>query len=133
MPKFGAESLKRLRTCDERLQRVLNEVIKDFDMQVIEGHRGEAAQNKAFAEGKSKLRWPNGKHCKYPSAAVDIAPYPVDWNDLKRFYLMAGLILATAKSMGIKLRWGAAWSGDLSADAAHPPKFLDAPHFEVID
>lgn len=129
MPKFGPESVRKLKTCDERLQRVLNEVIKDFDMTVTEGHRGEAAQNKAYAEGKSKLKWPNGNHNKYPSKAVDVAPFPVDWNNRERFFYMAGLIMATAKAMGIKLRWGGNWDGaELGKQS-----FDDLPHLEVVE
>lgn len=128
MAKFGPESLRKLRTCDERLQRVLNAVIVDFDMQVLEGHRGEAAQNEAFRTGHSKLKWPNGNHNAYPSKAVDVAPFPVDFKNRERFFYMAGLIMATAKSMGIKLRWG----GDWGQDGLDPQKFDDLPHLEVI-
>ena len=55
MPKFGSSSKRRLATCDERLQKVFNEVIKHVDCSVLCGHRGEYDQNKAFEEGKSML------------------------------------------------------------------------------
>ena len=42
---------------------------------IVCGHRNKEDQNKAFAEGKSKLKWPKGKHNKLPSQAVDAAPY----------------------------------------------------------
>lgn len=133
MPKLGTESERHLRTCDERLQRVIRAVVEDFDVRVLEGHRGEAAQNKAVADGASKLAWPKGKHNAYPSRAVDVVPHPLDWKKLNRFYLMAGLVMATAKSMGIKLRWGGAWDQSLTDAGSHPPKFLDLPHFEILD
>lgn len=133
VPKFGAESLRKLRTCDERLQKIMLEVVESFDCTVLEGHRGEEAQNRAFAEGKSKLKWPNGNHNRYPSNAVDVAPFPVDWNDLKRFYFLAGLVFGIARKHGVKIRWGGSWQGRLSEEVAHPPKFLDLPHFEVLD
>ena len=39
MPKFGSKSRERLATCDERLQKVFNEVIKHVDCSILEGHR----------------------------------------------------------------------------------------------
>ena len=83
MPAFGQASAARLATCDERLQRLFQEVVKTFDCTIIEGHRGEAAQHLAFVTGKSKLDWPNGNHNAKPSKAVDVAPFPVDWTDQK--------------------------------------------------
>ena len=79
MPKFGKKSLEKLNTCDKRLQLVLNEVIKTVDCSVLEGHRGEQRQNKLYDEGKTKLKFPNGRHNASPSRAVDVVPYPIDW------------------------------------------------------
>src|SRR3546814_1368291 len=90
MPQFGPASLQRLATCDERLQRVFEKVVQDLDCSVIEGHRDQAAQDKAFAEGHSKLKWPHGNHNALPSRAADVAPYPIDWNDSPRMHLFAG-------------------------------------------
>ena len=56
MPRFGKRSKERLATCDEQLIHLFEEVVKHFDCSVIQGHRGKADQNKAFDEGKSKLR-----------------------------------------------------------------------------
>jgi peptidoglycan L-alanyl-D-glutamate endopeptidase CwlK len=136
MPVFSPASLAQLRTCDPRLQRVLERVIKSVDFQVLEGHRGQQAQDRAFAEGHSQKRWPDGNHNKFPSRAVDIAPFPVDWKDARRFHYLAGFVLAIASTMGIKLRWGGAWNdladGDLG-DLNGPSNFNDLPHFEVVD
>ena len=38
MPYFGRRSKKNLATCDKKLQKVFNEVIKHVDCAVIEGH-----------------------------------------------------------------------------------------------
>ena len=99
MPKFGKRSKERLATCDERLQKVFNEVINYVDCSVLEGHRGEREQNKYFAEGKSKVQYPLGRHNANPSRAVDVVPYPIDWNDRERFHLFAGFVLGIAYSM----------------------------------
>ena len=51
MPRFGTRSKKSLSSCDERLQKVFNEVIKHVDCSVIEGHRSEERQNNLYEEG----------------------------------------------------------------------------------
>lgn len=130
MPAFGKSSQDKLATCDPRLQKVFNEVIKYFDCTVIEGHRGEEAQNKAFAEGKSKLKYPQGKHNKTPSLAADVLPYPIDWNDTNRMRYFAGFVVGIAATMGIKLRWGGDWNQNTELK---DNSFNDLPHFELAD
>ena len=52
MAKFGRRSQERLKTCEEDLQKLFNEVVKYFDCCVREGHRGNELQNRYFNEGK---------------------------------------------------------------------------------
>tara|TARA_R110000787_G_scaffold44344_1_gene108873 strand:+ start:447 stop:842 length:396 start_codon:yes stop_codon:yes gene_type:complete len=130
MPKFGSRSKSRLKTCDTRLQDLFNEVIKHFDCSVIQGHRGKEDQNKAFKEGKSKLKYPNGNHNKSPSKAVDVAPYPINWNDRERFTYFAGYVVGIASQMGLKIRWGGDWDMDTEVKDNN---FDDLPHFELRD
>jgi|SRR6185369_4630641 len=128
MPSFGKESLAQLATCDPELQLLMNEVIKYVDCSITCGHRGQAAQDKAFADGNSKLKWPNGKHNSLPSKAVDVAPYPLNWNDTEAFTLLSGVIYGVACTMGIKIRLGADWDGDFNT-LEH--SFKDRPHLEL--
>ena len=128
MPKFGNSSKKRLNTCEKDLQDLFNEVIKHFDCSVLEGHRGEEDQNKYFKEGRSKVKFPRGRHNSYPSNAVDVIPYPVSWDDTDRMYYFAGIVKGIALSMGIKIRWGGDWNGDTQVKDT---KFKDLPHFEL--
>ena len=130
MPRFGKRSKERLATCDERLQKVFNEVINYVDCSVLEGHRGEREQNKYFAEGKSKVQYPLGRHNAKPSRAVDVVPYPIDWNDRERFHLFAGFVLGIAYSMDISLRWGGDWNQNFEVDDNN---FDDFPHFELTN
>ena len=130
MPKFGKKSKLRLLTCDYRLQDVLKEVIKTVDCSVLEGHRDEERQNKLFKEGKTKVTYPKGRHNAQPSRAVDVVPYPVDWEDRERFHLFAGFVLGVASGMGISLRWGGDWNQNFEVD---DNKFDDFPHFELVD
>lgn len=117
-----------LATCDPRLRLVFNEVIRHFDCRVLEGHRGEAAQHADFVAGRSKLDWPNGKHNSLPSRAVDVAPYPVNWEDTARFHYFAGFVLGIATILGVPLRWGGDWNGD---NQVKDNKFDDLVHFEL--
>jgi peptidoglycan L-alanyl-D-glutamate endopeptidase CwlK len=75
MPKFSRISKKRLETCDIRLQNIFNEVVKTYDCSILCGYRTKQEQNNAFNKGRSKLKYPHSKHNKYPSKAVDVAPY----------------------------------------------------------
>ena len=129
MASFGKSSLEKLATCDEDIQRVFKEVVKYFDCTIIEGHRGRAAQHKAYMDGKSELDWPNGKHNSLPSKAVDVMPYPIDWDDIQRLCYFAGFVMSTALRMGVKLRWGKDWDGDTDLN---DQKFKDGPHFEKV-
>tara|TARA_Y100000310_G_C20381825_1_gene668510 strand:+ start:309 stop:659 length:351 start_codon:yes stop_codon:yes gene_type:complete len=110
------------------LQKVFNEVIKYVDCSVLEGHRNEERQNKLCDEGKSKVRYPKGRHNSDPSSAVDVTPYPVDWSDRERQTLFAGFVLGIAKSMDIELRWGGDWDRDFKVV---DNRFDDFPHFEI--
>ena len=120
MPKFGRKSRASLESCDERLQKVFNEVVKTYDCTVTCGHRGEEDQNKAFDEGRSKVKYPKGRHNSDPSTAVDVYPYP-------------GFVLGIAKSMGIDLIWGRDWDSEWFLNDRNKTTFKDYPHFEIKD
>ena len=128
MPRFGTRSKQRLATCDDRLQKVFNEVIKYVDCSVLEGQRSQERQDKLYEEGKTKLKFPNGRHNMAPSNAVDVTPYPVDWKDRERQTLFAGFVIGIARSMGIRLRWGGDWDMDFQVN---DNRFDDFPHFEI--
>lgn len=130
MPNFSLASKTKLLTCHPELQRLFNEVIKHWDCQILEGHRGKEAQNKAFREGNSKLQWPKGKHNKLPSLAIDVAPYPIDWKDTQRFIYFAGFVKGIAATLGIKLRYGGDWDSDTQMTDEN---FRDLVHFEYIE
>lgn len=135
MPRFSRASLDALKSCDPRLQLVLNTAIKYIDFSVLEGHRGKAAQDEAYRTGKSKVRYPNGKHNKVPSLAVDIAPWPgpgkeIDWADTERFVYFAGFIMGLAAGFVVRLRWGGDWDRDTEVE---DETFRDLGHFELVD
>lgn len=123
--KFGNKSIERLNQCDIRLRSLCNRMLErsDFDMTVTCGHRGKEEQEEAFAKGKSKAHFGQSKHNCFPSKAVDICPYPINWdiND-RRWIDMVALAYDTAREMGIKIRCGYFFKN-----------FKDAPHIELED
>lgn len=134
MPKYSTRSRNALETAHKDLQYVFHYVIRYFDHTVIEGHRNEEKQNKAFEEGKSKLRYPKSKHNSYPSMAVDAVPYPIDWNDVNRMRFFAGFVVAVGRMMydmgAIEhlIRTGFDWDSDTELKDT---RFQDGPHFEL--
>lgn len=128
---FGKRSLRCLSECHPDLQKVANHAIKHggMDFAVYCGHRNEADQNRAKAEGKSRLSFPHSKHNKFPSHAFDAAPYPIDWNDIERFKKLGEIMLASARAVGVQIRWG----GDFNMDGDKTTRDAwDKPHFELI-
>ena len=130
MPRFGTRSKANLSSCHPDLQKVFNKVIEKVDCSVLCGHRGQKEQDKAYEEKRSQVKYPKGRHNAKPSNAVDVTPYPVDWNDRERQTLFAGFVLGIARSMDIKLRWGGDWDMDFQV---MDNRFDDFPHFEVRD
>jgi peptidoglycan LD-endopeptidase CwlK len=141
MPQFSATSRQRLLTCDFRLRTILFKAIEVVDFTVVQGHRDKAGQDKAFAEGKSKLKWPDGNHNAMPSRAVDIAPVyfesgvlRIDWSDVIAFGRIMGVVQCIAFQERVRLRFGLDWDGDFrSVDRDPGESFLDAPHIELVD
>ena len=143
MPKFSKRSKGKLATCHDDLQKLFNKVIERFDCSIICGHRGKEDQDDAFARGVSKLRWPRSKHNKVPSLAVDVVPYPCDWEALnapktfpyryklamERFEKLAREVHLVSLSLGIRVRHGADW--DMDGDTGDE-KFQDWPHWELV-
>ena len=148
MPRYGNSSKAKLATTDQRLQDVMNEVIRDFDCSIIYGERTAEEQFELYKRGREER---NGKwvitnplqkvtncdgtnkvsnHNYKPSRAIDAAPYPIDWRDTDRMYYFAGFVMATAVRLGVNLTWGGDWDRDTEVD---DQSFDDLVHFEVVD
>lgn len=137
--KFSSTSKKRLLTCHIDAQIIMNCVVESYDCTILEGHRVEEKQNEYFEEGKSRVRWPKGKHNSTPSMAWDTAPYfltlpHIRWNDRDGFYMFAGWIQGTAKvlynegKISHLVRSGCDWDGDRDTK---DQTFMDLVHFEL--
>ena len=126
MPHFGKRSKERLKGVDTKLVNVLNELIKIMDVTIIEGLRSEQRQEKLLEQGSTKTKF--SKHIE--GKAVDLAPYPIDWEDRDRFHYMGGMIRGIAKQLNINVRWGGDWDsdGDVKDNG-----FDDLVHVELKD
>lgn len=141
MPAFGKESRAVLdRACPE-LVETLEIVVEEFDISALESVRSWDRQAELLRQNKTKVGPGGSKHNppKLPdgtedqdwlSTAVDVAPYPIDWNDAKRFVYMAGLIIGIGRSLGYNIRWGGNWDEDQVI--IDDQNFDDLPHFEYL-
>lgn len=153
MPKFGTRSTENLNSSHKDLQTVFNEVIKYFDCSVIFGHRTPEEQFELYKKGRKQTSsgdWVIGnkskvvtykdgfnklsKHNEYPSDAVDVVPYPVNWSDTRRMDYFAGFVIGIAKLLkdrGIidsEIVWGGDWDNDTMTN---DHRFVDRPHFQI--
>ena len=120
MYEFSSTSKAKLTTCDNKLQLICKELIKEHDFSIICGFRDEIKQIKAYESGKSFAKWGESKHNSKPSKAVDIIPYPCNWEDTKSFQILGEAFLKVAKGLNIDVTWG-----------AHFKNIKDYPHFEL--
>lgn len=137
MYKFSKRSLDNLSTASEDLQKLFNEVIKEIDCTVICGHRSSEEQFKLFQQGRvyedgwwKKVgptvtnidgRAKKSNHNYLPARAVDVVPYPLDWNDEEAFKKLGEVVKRKAKELNIKISWGGDWVS-----------FKDTPHYELV-
>ena len=124
MPRFERRSKQRLKGVKPELVNVLNELIKIMDVTIIEGLRTEARQAELVAQGKSKTKY--SKHLE--GKAVDLAPYPIDWEDRERFHYMGGMVRGIGQQMGVNIRWGGDWDSD---GEIKDNSFDDLVHVEI--
>ena len=124
MPRFSNKSLKELDTCDPLLQYLFKEVVKHFDCSIIEGKRSLEEQKELLKEGATKTL----KSAHLTGKAVDVYPYPVDFEDRDRWHYFGGYVLGTARQFGIDVIWGGDWDNDTKTK---DNTFDDLMHFEL--
>lgn len=120
---LGKGSSLHLATCHSDLRRIIESAAKGIDegdlayagirdMTVICGYRGQVAQDEAVSKGNSKTPWPKSAHNRVPSDAVDVAPYPINWDDVRSFEVLHAYIAGIAHALGVDLN-------DISWDRPH--------------
>jgi len=143
MPKFSESSKEKLSTVHCDLQILFNEVIKEYDCTIVFGYRSPEEQRALFEQGRTKpgsiVTYKDGyerksKHNQEPSFAVDVVPYPIDWDNKDRIRVFAGFVLGTyqqLKKQG-KIKSNIRWGGDWDSDTIlKDQRFNDFPHFEI--
>jgi len=151
MAKFSKKSLERLKTADDDLILLFSYIIKYFDCSVLYGTRLPEEQFELFKKGREEINgvWmikdkrkvvtykdgyiKRSKHNYIPSQAVDVAPYPIDFEDEDRIRYFAGFVMGMAKllkEMGLissDIIWGGDWDEDTDLN---DQTFMDLVHFQ---
>ena len=131
--KLGTRSRENLKGVHPDLVKVVERAIEitTQDFTVIEGVRTAERQKELYAQGRTTkgpiVTYTDGvkkKSNHQPKAdgkghAVDIVPYPVDWNSSVKFDNIANAMKLAACQLEIPIVWGGDW------------KMLDKPHFEL--
>lgn len=124
---FGQRSENNLKGVHPDLVKVVRLALRKsaVDFAVIEGLRTASRQQALFNKGATKTL--NSRHLT--GQAVDLVPYPVDWNDLDKFGQVAKAMFAASEELKIPIRWGGDWNRNGRSD---DEKFYDGPHFELL-
>jgi peptidoglycan L-alanyl-D-glutamate endopeptidase CwlK len=151
--RLGPKSLSKLFGVHPDLVAVVKRAIElsEQDFLVLEGVRTEQRQRELYGQGrtpeqlrqagvdpklaKSKMQvvtWTlRSNHFAQADGyghAVDLVPYPVDWNDLAKFDAIAVAMMKAADELGLTIRWGADWDQD---GKKRERGESDSPHFEL--
>ena len=140
--KLSERSLKSLKGVNPSLVKVVERAIEltEQDFLVLEGVRSKEQCYINYGKGRtvaqcsakgvptkyaqpslSKVTWLNNplasKHVT--GNAVDLVPYPINWNTISKFTTISKAMKQAAKELGIDLEWGGDWTKK------------DYPHFEL--
>lgn len=135
---LGKKSLDKLKGVHPNLVEVVKRAIEltSQDFMVLEGVRTPERQRELYAQGRTKpgpkVTWTlTSNHFKQKDGfghAVDLVPFPVDWEDLKKFDAVSKAMFTAAKELGIKIRWGKDW--DMDGKSGEKGE-SDSPHWEL--
>lgn len=140
--KLSERSLKSLEGVNPNLVKVVERAIEltEQDFLVLEGVRSKEQCYINYGKGRtaaqcsakgvpikyaqpnlSKVTWLNNplasKHVT--GNAVDLVPYPINWNTISKFTTISKAMKQAAKELGVDLEWGGDWTKK------------DYPHFEL--
>jgi peptidoglycan L-alanyl-D-glutamate endopeptidase CwlK len=138
---LGARSLTNLVGVHPKLIAVVKRAIaiSKQDFLVLEGVRTPARQRELYAQGRTKqgrkVTWTlTSNHFKNPKTgyghAVDLCPFPVDWNTAAKFDAIYRAMMQAALELKTPIRSGMDWDRDGKLREA---KETDSPHFELAD
>ena len=136
---LSQRSLNNLKGVHPDLVAVVHRAIEitEQDFIVIEGVRTQERQDELWAQGRTKpgpiVTWTkdassHGIGKDGYGHAVDICPFPVDWNDISKFDAIYVAMMAAAQELGVRLRYGGDWDMD---GKLRERGETDSPHFEL--
>lgn len=138
MYSLGPTSRKKLEGLHPNLVRVVTLAIQltTQDFAVTAGLRTVEEQAELYAQGRTKpgpvVTWTmHSRHLPAEDGlgrAVDLAPYPIDWNTPSKFDAIGDAMHRAANELGIPIRWGADWN---SNGTPRERGETDSPHFEL--
>jgi peptidoglycan LD-endopeptidase CwlK len=156
---LGSRSLARLEGVHPDLVRVVKRAAAlataSLDFTVLEGVRSREQMMVNYGKGRNvaqlaakgipakyakpgerKVTWLNNpfnsNHRVMEDGfghAVDLAPWPIDWEDSKRFEQLAELMFEAAQIEKVRVRWGRDWDEDGRYEEKGE---TDGPHFELV-
>ena len=136
---YGKKSEANLMTVNPVLQLIFRQALKLglIDISITCGRRSQAEQNEMYRLGRSRVKWPHGKHNVIDpfdlANALDAAPYvngKVSY-DYRHCVYLAGIIMAIATERGFKIRWGGNW--DMDTEVMTDQDFQDLVHYELVE
>jgi len=116
--QLGNKSRRRLYGVHPDLIAVVERAIQitEQDFTVVEGLRDMERQQYLVSIGRSKTL--NSRHLT--GHAVDLCPYPIDWEDHKKFTKISEAMKEAAEELDITIEWGGDWKGG-----------WDKPHYQL--
>lgn len=132
--RLSTRSISRLENTDERILLILLNAIKytpiDFGIPPDGGVRTAGQQNALYLKKVSEKDGYVKISYHQTGKAFDIVCYKsgsVTWDRLY-YYMVAGVILGTAKALHIDLTWGGNWDGDTDLN---DQSLMDLGHFQL--
>lgn len=139
---LSARSRSRLVGVHPDLVRVVERAIRltPVDFIVLEGVRTPERQRDLYSQGRTapgpKVTWTlTSNHFVAADGfgrAVDLVPWPIDWEGpvrFPKFDAIAEAMFSAAKELGEEIRWGADWDQDGNPRERGE---TDSPHFELV-
>ena len=134
--KLSKLSKKRLEGVDTKLKALIEEALDDspvdFGIAWKGGKRTAKEQKQLYKKGVTTKDGYERMSKHQIGQAVDVLPYVAGQVNLeeKYYYIIIGVVMSTAKRMGLNIRSGGDWDSDGEYVTDHDLK--DLPHFELI-
>ena len=118
MPRFSRRSLSVLGTVHSNLQHLFACVVLCHDCTILPdgGLRTPERQLELYQSGASQTL--DSYHLT--GKAVDVAPWPLDWDDIESFKSFAVYVKEMAETLDIEVEHGGDWRN-----------FKDYPHWQL--